>query len=69
MGITKEIIQSIRMLLRYAILYLYYTYKTMSFVKVCVLHIIVMSQLVTRSKFGRHKADDIAPLIFYVRNI
>jgi hypothetical protein len=30
---------------------------------------IVMSQLVTRSKFGRHKADDIAPLIFYVRNI
>jgi hypothetical protein len=43
--------------------------KTMSFVKVCVLHIIVMSQLVTRSKVGRHKADDITPLIFYVRNI
>jgi hypothetical protein len=40
MGMTKEIIQSIRMLLRYAILYLYYTYKTMSFVKVCVLHLL-----------------------------
>ena len=40
MGITKEIIQSIRMLLRYDILYLYYTYKTMSFAKVCVLHLL-----------------------------
>ena len=69
MGIIKEIIQSIRILLRYDILYLYYAYKTMSFVKVCVLHIIVMSQLVTRSKLGRHKADAITPLIFYVRNI
>jgi hypothetical protein len=31
--------------------------------------IIARSQLVTRSKLGRHKVDDITTLIFYVKNI